>query len=155
MSQTIQMRLEKSGIILPEPPKPVASYVGFVRSGNLVFVSGQLPFVEGKLLMTGQLGGEISVEAGAAQARICAINLLAQASMACGGSLEKIRQCVRLGGFVACTPQFNEHPKIINGASDLMLEILGDLGRHARTSVGVSSLPMNACVEVDAIFEVE
>lgn len=155
MSKTVQQRLNALGITLPEPPKPVASYVGFVRSGNLVFISGQLPYVEGKLQTTGKLGAEVGLEQGIAQARICAINLLAQAQMACGGNLDLVRRCVRLGGFIACTPQFSEHPKVINGASDLMLEVLGESGRHARTSVGVASLPLNACVEVDAIFEVE
>jgi enamine deaminase RidA (YjgF/YER057c/UK114 family) len=150
----IASRLAELGITLPEPPKPVASYVGFVREGNLVFVSGQLPFLEGKLYRTGILGTDVSVEDGAAAARICAINLLAQARNACGGDVEKIVRCVRLGGFVACTPAFIDHPKIINGASDLMAQVLGEAGQHARTSVGVASLPMGACVEVEAIFAV-
>ncbi len=155
MSQTIEQRLEEMGIVLPEPPKPVASYVGFVRAGNMVFVSGQLPFVQGRVVQAGLLGRDVSVEQGAAAARICAINLLAQVKAACGGNLEAVRQCVRLGGFVACSDAFADHPKVINGASDLMGEALGERGRHARTSVGVTSLPMNASVEVDAIFLVE
>jgi enamine deaminase RidA (YjgF/YER057c/UK114 family) len=151
---TIASRLEKLGIVLPEPPKPVASYVGFVRDGDLVFISGQLPFVDGKLFKTGVLGQDVTLEEGAAAARVCAINLLAQAKSACGGDLEKIRRCVRLGAFLACTPAFTEHPRVVNGASDLMAEVLGEKGQHARTSVGVASLPMGACVEVEAIFAI-
>jgi enamine deaminase RidA (YjgF/YER057c/UK114 family) len=150
----IASRLEKLGIVLPEPPKPVASYVGFVREGSLVFVSGQLPFVDGKLFKTGKLGADVTLEEAAAAARVCAINLLAQARSACGGDLDKIRRCVRLGAFVACTPAFSEHPKVVNGASDLMAEVLGEAGQHARTSVGVASLPLDACVEVEAVFAV-
>ncbi len=150
----IASRLEKLGIVLPEPPKPVASYVGFVREGDLVFVSGQLPFVDGKVFKTGRLGENVSVEEAAIAARICAINLLAQVKSACGGDLEKVRRCVRLGAFVAATPEFADHPRVVNGASDLMAEVLGDKGQHARTSVGVASLPLHACVEVEAIFAI-
>jgi enamine deaminase RidA (YjgF/YER057c/UK114 family) len=151
---TIAGRLERLGIVLPEPPKPVASYVGFVREGNLVFVSGQLPFVNGKLGKTGIVGKDVTVVEATAEARVCAINLLSQARAACGGDLERIRRCVRLGAFIACSSDFSEHPKIVNGASDLMFEVLGEAGQHARTSVGVASLPMQACVEVEAIFAV-
>jgi enamine deaminase RidA (YjgF/YER057c/UK114 family) len=150
----IASRLAQLQITLPEPPKPVASYVGFVREGNLVFVSGQLPFVDGKLVRTGLVGDDVSIEDAAAAARVCAINLLAQAKAACGGDVEKIVRCVRLGGFVACRPDFADHAKVINGASDLMAQVLGEAGQHARTSVGVASLPMGACVEVEAIFAV-
>jgi enamine deaminase RidA (YjgF/YER057c/UK114 family) len=151
---SIAGRLERLGIILPEPPKPVASYVGYVREGNLVFISGQLPFVGGKLGKTGIVGRDVTVAEATAEARVCAINLLAQARAACGGDLERIRRCVRLGAFIACGSDFAEHPKIVNGASDLMFEVLGEAGQHARTSVGVASLPMQACVEVEAIFAV-
>jgi enamine deaminase RidA (YjgF/YER057c/UK114 family) len=151
---SIAGRLERLGIVLPEPPKPVASYVGFVREGNLVFVSGQLPFVNGRLGRTGIVGKDVTVAEATAEARVCAINLLAQARAACGGDLERIRRCVRLGAFIACGSDFSEHPKIVNGASDLMFEVLGEAGQHSRTSVGVASLPMQACVEVEAIFAV-
>lgn len=154
MSGSVELRLKELGIVLPQPPKPVASYVGFVRQGNLLFVSGQLPFVDGKVAQTGLLGRDVSLDDGAAAARICAINLLAQASAACGGDLGKVSQCIRLGGFVACTADFVDHPKVVNGASDLMAAVLGEAGRHARTSIGVPSLPMNASVEVDAIFAI-
>jgi enamine deaminase RidA (YjgF/YER057c/UK114 family) len=151
---SIAGRLERLGIILPEPPKPVASYVGYVREGNLVFISGQLPFVGGKLGKTGIVGRDVTVAEATAEARVCAINLLAQARAACGGDLDRISRCVRLGAFIACGSDFAEHPKIVNGASDLMFEVLGEAGQHARTSVGVASLPMQACVEVEAIFAV-
>lgn len=149
---SISDRLHKLGIVLPQPPKPVASYVGFVVHGDLVFVSGQLPFVNGKLGRTGLVGSAVSVEDAAGEARTCAINLLAQAAAACNGNIERLSRCIRLGGFVACAGDFADHPKVINGASDLIGEVLGESGRHARTSIGVSSLPMNACVEVDAVF---
>lgn len=154
MAGTISARLAELGIELPEPPKPVASYVGFVKHDGLVFVSGQLPFVDGKLTATGLLGRDVSIEVAAKAAGICAVNVLAQVQKACEGDLERIIRCVRLGGFVASVPDFFDHPKVVNGASDLMGEILGDRGVHARAAVGVASLPMNACVEVEAVFAV-
>jgi len=154
MSNSITERLEKMGIELPEPAKPVASYVGFVQHGDLVFVSGQVPFVDGVLSCTGLHGAGVSIEEGMAAARICAINILAQIKVACGGDLDRIVQCIRLGGFVASTPDFTDHPKVINGASDFIGEALGDKGAHARAAVGVAALPLNACVEVDAIFAI-
>ena len=147
-------QLAKLGVELPEPPVPVASYVGFVKHNGLVFVSGQLPMVAGSLSHTGLLGADVSVEEGAAAARNCAINILAQIKVACDGDLERIERCVRLGGFVASTPDFTDHPKVINGASDFMGEALGDKGVHARAAVGVSALPLNVPVEIDAIFAI-
>lgn len=154
MNNSINDNLAKLGIILPEPVSPVASYVGFAKQGELVFVSGQLPFVDGKLLQTGLLGAGVSIEDAAAAARICAINILAQVKIACDGDLERIVRCVRLGGFVASTPDFTDHPKVINGASDLIGEVLGERGPHARAAVGVAALPLGTSVEVDAIFAI-
>lgn len=154
MADAIEARLADMGIVLAEPPKPVASYVGFVRQDNLVFVSGQLPLAGGKLTATGLLGRDVSLENGAAAARQCAINLLAQMKAACEGNLDRITRCVRLGGFVASTPDFTDHPKVINGASDFIGEALGEKGAHARAAVGVAALPLNACVEVEAVFAV-
>ena len=154
MSNSIQQRLQAAGIELPEAPAPVAAYVGYVEHNKIVTVSGQLPFVDGALLHTGLLGDSVSVEQGAAAARQCAINLLAQMSAACDGDLERIVRCIRLGGFVASTPSFTDHPKVVNGASELIGEILGDAGIHARAAVGVAALPMNAAVEVEGMFAI-
>ena len=152
---TIEQRLADMGVSLTEPPKPVASYVGFVQQGDLVFVSGQLPFDNGELAHKGLLGRDVSVEDAATQARLCAINILAQIKIACEGDLERIVRCVRLGGFVASTPDFTDHPKVVNGASDFMGEALGERGAHARAAVGVAALPLNACVEVEATFAIK
>ncbi len=152
MSDSISTRLKQMGIELPEPPKPVASYVGFVQHRDMVIVSGQLPLVDGALVTTGLLGDSVSIEEGAEAARICGINLLAQVKMACGGEIDRVVRCLRLGGFVASTPHFTDHPKVINGASDFMGEALGDKGVHARAAVGVAALPLNACVEVEGMF---
>lgn len=152
MTNTIESRLSQLGVKIPEAPKPVASYVGFVRQGDMLFVSGQLPLEAGALTQTGLLGAGVSIEAGAAAARICAINILAQVKAACGGDLERIVQCVRLGGFVASTPDFFDHPKVVNGASDFIGEALGERGIHSRAAVGVAALPLNASVEVEATF---
>lgn len=151
---SVAARLKAMGVELPEPSKPVASYVGFVRQGELVFVSGQLPLVGGMVSKTGILGQDVTVEQGAEAARICAINLLAQVKVACEGDLERIARCVRLGAFVASSPTFTDHPKVANGASDFMVEALGEIGAHARAAVGVAALPLNACVEVEGLFAV-
>jgi len=132
MSESIQSRLTAAGIELPPAPAPVAAYVGYVIHNNIVTISGQLPFVEGKLEHTGLLGENVTVERGNAAARICAINLLSQLSAACGGDLERVQRCVRLGGFVASTAEFFEHPQVINGASELIGDILGDRGAPGR-----------------------
>ena len=153
MGSEAEARLEKLGLAIPAAPNPVANYVGYLVVGDLVFVSGQLAKGGDGSIVTGRLGDGLSVEAGQAAARLCALNLLAQASAA-AGTLDHLR-LIRLNGFVNATPEFTDHPKVINGASDLMVDVLGDKGRHTRVAVGVSSLPMGSAVEVDAIFQIE
>ncbi len=148
-------RLSELGITLPDPPAPAANYVPFVVTGNHVFISGQVPFVDGELPWKGHLGKDVSLEDAQAAARQCAINILAQISKACGDDLGRVVRCVKLGGFVACTPDFTDQPKVVNGASDLMVEVFGDAGRHARFAVGAPSLPLGVPVEVDAVFEIQ
>ena len=150
----IDKRLADLGIALPAPGNPVGSYVPFIIAGALVFISGQLPRSEGKLAFTGKLGRDVTVENGRAAARLCALNLLAHLRVACAGNLDRVVRCVRLSGFVNSDPEFKEHPQVVNGASDLMNEVFGESGRHARTAVGVAALPANAAVEVEAIFEI-
>lgn len=154
MASNIDARLAELGITLPVPAVAVANYVPFVITGNLVFVSGQLPMEGGKPVVFGHLGAEVSVEDGVHAARLCGLNLLAQAKAACGGDLDRIRRVVRLTAFVASTPDFTDQPKVVNGASDLMVEVLGDAGRHARVAVGAPSLPLNVAVEIEAVFEI-
>jgi len=151
---TIEERLAAEGIALPDAPAPAANYVPFVKTGNLIVISGQLPFVDGKCQFLGRLGDTVDVEAGIQSARLCAVNLLANLKVACGGDLSKVTRVVRLGGFVAATPEFEQHPAVVNGASDLMASIFGDLGAHARAAVGVASLPLGASVEIEGMFEV-
>jgi len=154
MSISIDRRLADLGIVLPTPAAPVANYLGAVRSGTLLAVAGQLPLgLDGKLLASGKLGEGVSVEDGKAAARASAIGILAQARSALG-SLDRVERIVRLGGFIACVPGFTQHPAVMNGASDFMVEVFGDRGRHARTTVGVPSLPLDAPVEVEALIEV-
>ncbi|MEO6382788.1 MAG: RidA family protein [Nitrobacter sp.] len=154
MAGTIEQKLAAQGITLHEPTSPVANYVGFVRTGNLLFVSGQICFdAEGKLIAKGKLGAGVTVEQGSAAARGCAINLLAQIKAALG-DLDKVVRVVRLGGFVNSAPDFIDAPKVMNGASDLMVAAFGDKGRHARSTIGVASLPSDAAVEVEGLFEV-
>ena len=154
MAGTVEQKLAEQGITLPEPRAAVANYVGFVRTGNLLFVSGQVcANAEGKLIAKGKLGAGVTVEQGNAAARGCAINLLAQVKAALG-DLDKVVRVVRLGGFVNSAPDFVDGPKVLNGASDLMVAAFGDKGRHARTTVGVASLPADAAVEVEGLFEV-
>ena len=145
-------RLKALGVTLPQPAAAIAAYVPFVRTGNLVFISGQLPLADGKVSQTGLLGDAVSIDQGKEAARICAINLLAQLQAA-PGSLDKVKRVVRLGGFIASTPEFAEHAKAMNGASELMEAVFGDAGRHARTTIGVASLPLGAAVEVEGLFE--
>jgi enamine deaminase RidA (YjgF/YER057c/UK114 family) len=153
MSGIAEGKLADLGIVLPEPPRSIANYVGFVRSGNLLFVAGQLCLVDGVLVAKGKLGAEVTVEGGVAAARACAINVLAQAKLALG-DLDKISRVVRLGGFISSAPDFLDGSKVLNGASDLMVQVFGDTGRHTRTATGVSVIPTDAAVEVEATFEV-
>jgi enamine deaminase RidA (YjgF/YER057c/UK114 family) len=154
MAGLIDKRLSELGIVLPTPASPIANYVGFVRTGALLVVSGQLCFDStGKLLAKGKLGQNVSIEDGQKAARACAINLLAQVKAALG-DLDKVVRVVRLGGFINAMPDFLETPKVMNGASDLMVTAFGDKGRHARTTVGVAVLPADAAVEVEGTFEV-
>src|SRR6478752_10844461 len=154
MAGSIEKKLASLGVTLPTPASPIANYVASVRNGNLLVVSGQLCFgADGKLVAKGQLGGGVSIEDGQKAARACAINLLAQLKAALG-DLDKIARVVRLGGFINSAPGFADGPKVMNGASDLMVAAFGDKGRHARTTVGVSALPLDAAVEVEAAFEV-
>lgn len=153
----VENRLAAMGITLPNPVAPVANYVPFRRSGTLLVISGQVCMgPDGKLAdrHKGKLGGAVSPEAGTEAARFCAINVLAQARVALDGDLDRIKACLRLGGFIAATPDFTPLPQIMNGASDLMVAALGEAGRHARTTVGVPVLPMDCAVEVEAMFEV-
>ncbi len=147
-------RLRELGIELPEPPEPVASYIPWVIAGGLIFVSGQIPSRNGGLPRTGRVGAELTVEEGAEEARFCALNVLAQLRGA-AGTLDMIGRIVRLGVFVASAPGFTHQPAVANGASDLMKEVFGDAGTHARAAVGVSELPLGAPVEVDAIATLE
>ena len=154
MANSAEENLKQLGIALPEAPMPAANYVPYAISGNLVFVSGQLPLVDGKLQMTGHVGENISIEQAAGQARLCAVNLLAQLKAACGGDLSRVKRVVKLGGFVACNSDFGNQPEVMNGASDLMVEVFGDAGRHARFAVGTNALPRGTVVEVEGLFEI-
>lgn len=153
MTGTIDARLAELGISLPEAPNPVANYVPYAIHGNLLFISGQIAKAGDGTIIAGALGQSVEIESGQAAARLCALNILAQARSALG-SLDRIAQVVRLTGFVNAAPAFADHPKVVNGASDLMVEVLGDKGRHTRAAVGVSSLPLNSAVEVDAIIAI-
>jgi enamine deaminase RidA (YjgF/YER057c/UK114 family) len=154
MAGMVEAKLQWLGITLQQAPAPVANYVGFVRTGNLLVVSGQLCFDSGgQLAAKGQLGASVSIEDGQKAARACAVNLLAQVKAAIG-DLDNILRVVRLGGFINAVPGFLDGPKVMNGASDLMVAVFGDKGRHARTTVGVAALPADAAVEVEGLFEV-
>jgi enamine deaminase RidA (YjgF/YER057c/UK114 family) len=154
MAGNVEKRLADLNIVLPEPTAPVANYVPFVRSGQVLIVSGQLCLdAEGKLVAKGRLGAEVSIEAGQRAARVCAINLLAHVKAGLG-DLDKVVRVIRLGGFINSAAGFIDGPKVMNGASDLMVEVFADRGRHARSTVGVSALPLDAAVEVEGFFEV-
>lgn len=150
----IDKRLAELGISLPDAAKPVANYVPWVRTGDLVFISGQGPIENGKVIYPGCLGDGVTLEEGAKSARLCAINVLAQLKDACGGDLDRVKRVVKLVGFVNAAPSFKDHPKVINGASDLMVEVFGDKGRHARSAVASPSLPLGMSTEVEAIAEI-
>lgn len=153
MSGRIEARLKELGIELPQPAAPVANYVPFTISGNLVIIAGQICQWNGERRFVGKLGAGISIADGQQAARLCALNILAHLRVAAGGDLDRVRRCLRLGGFVNCTPEFTDMPQIVNGASDLMVEVFGDAGKHARAAVGNNSLPGGVAVEVEATFE--
>lgn len=151
---TVEQRLADLGVNLPSPAAPAANYVPFVITGNQLIISGQIPFLaDGTLHAPGKLGDGLTVEDGKAVAKLCAIGILAQAKVAVDGDWSKIARIVKLGAFVNCTPDFVDQPTVINGASDFMVEVLGDKGRHSRSAVGVASLPFGVPVEIDAIIE--
>lgn len=153
--QTIDARLAELGIDLPTAMAPLANYVPYVVTGRLVVVSGQLPAVDGKVAVTGKVGAGVSVEQGQEAARLCFTNVLTQLRAACGGDLGRVRRVVRLGGFIASPPGFTQHAAVMNGASDLAVAVFGDAGRHARSTIGVPALPLDAAVEVEGLFEID
>ncbi len=150
----IESRLKELGVTLPTPPMPVASYVPCTISGNIVFVSGQIPIADGAIKYIGKLGVDVPLEAGQAAAQLCAINILAQLKAAIG-DLDRVTRCLKLGVFVNAAPDYTQQPEVANGASDLIAAVFGDAGKHARAAIGVGSLPRGVAVEVDAIFEIK
>ena len=154
MAGEIEARLNELGIELPEAPGAAANYVPYVVTGNLVFVAGQVPLVDGELKYIGQVGKDIELEEAQAAARVCGLNLIAQVKAACDGDLDRVVRCVKLGGFVNSSDGFDRQPWVINGASDLIAEVFGDKGRHARFAVGANALPLGVSVEIDAVFEI-
>jgi enamine deaminase RidA (YjgF/YER057c/UK114 family) len=154
MSTRIEERLKELGLELPKASAPGANYIPFVRTGNLVFVSGQVCQWNGERRFIGKLGREFTLEQGQEAARLCALNVIAQLQLAIEGDLNRLVRCVRVGGYVNSAPDFLNHPQVINGASDLFVAVLGENGRHSRTAIGVSALPYDVAVEVDAVFEI-
>lgn len=154
MKSRIESRLDDLGIHLETPAAPVANYLPFVAAGNLVFISGQIPVSADGVKYEGQVGSSVSVEQAQEAARLCVINILTHLKQACEGDLDRVRRCIKLGGFVCCGPDFDQHHIVMNGASDLMVEVLGEAGRHTRFAVGAPSLPLGVSVEIDAIFEI-
>jgi len=152
---SFDQRLASLKIILPEPEQAVANYAPYVIVGDMVIISGQLPLQGGDVAFKGKVGQGLSLEEGQAAARLCAINILTQLKAACSGDLARVKRCVRLGGFVNCGPDFTDQPKVINGASDLMIDVFGNAGRHARAAVGVNALPLGAAVEIEATFLID
>ncbi|MGB0696311.1 MAG: RidA family protein [Rhodospirillaceae bacterium] len=153
-NDTIHARLESLGLTLPVASAPVANYVPAVAWNGLLVISGQLPFKDGAVMYPGLLGRDVSVEQGTEAARQCGLNIIAQVAAALEGDLGRVEKIIRLGGFVACTPDFTAHPQVINGTSDLMVAVFDDIGRHARAATGAASLPLNAPVEVDALVAI-
>lgn len=154
MAGEVEARLAKLGIEVPAAAAPVANYVGYVQTGKLVFVSGQVPVKDGKFQFQGKLGAGLSLEDGQAAARLCAINVISQVKAACGGDLDRVKRVVKLTGFVNSTQDFTDQPKVVNGASDLMVEVFGDKGKHSRAAVSAASLPVGVAVEVEAVVEI-
>jgi enamine deaminase RidA (YjgF/YER057c/UK114 family) len=154
MTGLIESRLAELNIHIPEAAAPAANYVPYTLAGTLVFVSGQITIENGEIRYRGKVGKDFSVEEAQQAARLCALNLVSQLRAACGGDLDRVRRVVKLGGFVNCAPDFNQQHLVINGASDLMVEVFGDAGRHARAAVGVPALPLGVAVEVDGVFEI-
>ena len=150
----IDKKLETLGITIPEAPSPAANYIPYVISGNLVFIAGQVPFENGQINYTGKVGKDIDINKAKEVAKICGLNVISVLKNAVKGDLSKVKKCVKLGIFVSCTNDFHQQPEVANGASDLMVEIFGENGKHARFAVGTNSLPRNVPVEVDAIFEI-
>ena len=154
MSKNFEKKLADLGVTLPDAPAPAANYVPYVTIGSTVYVSGQISMADGALI-TGKIGADLTTEEGAAAARSCAISLLAQVKKACGGDLDKLVRVVKLTGCVNSTPDYADQPKVVNGASDFLVEALGDAGRHARSAVSAGALPLNVAVEIEGIFEIE
>ncbi len=154
MAEDIEMKLAELGITLPKPMAPIANYVPYVVTGNLVVISGQLPAVDGKVAVTGKVSWGVSVDQAREAARLCFINVLVHLKAACGGDLGRVRRVVRLGGFIAAPSEFKDHALVMNGASDLAVAVFGEAGRHARSTIGVPSLPADASVEVEGLFEI-
>ncbi|MGC2409099.1 MAG: RidA family protein [Methyloceanibacter sp.] len=154
MAGEIEARLKALDLVLPEVPAPVADYVSYLHLNGQLFVAGQLPLKEGRIAVAGTLGAGLDAKQGQDAARLCGLNILGQAKAALG-DLDRIVQCLRLNGYVNATPDFVDHPKVINGASELIVKVLGEKGRHTRVAVGCSSLPLGAAVEIDAIFAVD
>ena len=154
MAGFVDARLKELGIVVPEAAAPVANYVAYVVTGNLVFVSGQVTVEDGQFKYQGKVGSDYTVEQGQEAARLCAVNIVSQLKAACGGDLDRVQRIVKLGGFVNSGPDFKDQPKVINGASDLMVEVFGDKGKHARAAVSAGALPVGVAVEVDAVAEI-
>ena len=151
---SVDNRLAELGIEVPTPVAPVANYVPFVKTGNLVSISGQIPMKDGKLAYEGKVGDDVSIDDARAAARLCALNLISQMKAACDGDLDRVVRVVKLGGFVNCVDGFGGQPQVINAASDLMVDVFGDKGKHSRSAVGTNALPLNVPVEIDALVEI-